>query len=220
MNESWQKVIKTVLRPIAMPLLSWSTRNLTDDDVWTKTKQPISFKRFGAGSLHDWPWYFEGQSNVDVKSPKDMVDWLRGCKYVGDRVLFHEKDFWQHPVTFENLRKGDCEDHALWAWRKLKELGVPAEFVCGRGGPRDAAGNGAHAWVHLDLGGQPHLMETVADARHRMTFPFDEIRTRYCPALSVDTDFKTYRYGGFDEFFRLQLKADKKREKLERDIRF
>src|SRR5690348_3236184 len=46
------------------------------------------------------------------------------CEYVRDPV--HERDFWQHPKTFEQLRKGDCEDHALWAWRKLTELGISA----------------------------------------------------------------------------------------------
>ena len=59
------------------------------------------------GSVHDWDWYLEGQSTVEVSSPKEIVDWLRCCKYMGDTILFHERDFWQHPVTFENMRKGD-----------------------------------------------------------------------------------------------------------------
>ena len=126
---------------------------------------------------------------------------------MGDSILFNEKDFWQHPVTFENLRKGDCEDHALWAWRKLKELGIPAEFVCGRSGPANAKGNHAHAWVHLELSGQPCLMETVADPQHRMTYQLDEIRRNYCPAFSVDTNLNTYRYGGFLEYVRLQMES-------------
>ncbi len=195
------------LRKAITPFLRYATKNLTDEDVWSRNKESIPYQAFGAGSHHDWSWYLEGRSTVDVKSAKEIVDWLRGCSYVGDAVLFNERDFWQHPVTFENLRKGDCEDHALWAWRKLKEIGIPAEFVCGRSGPATAKGNHAHAWVHLELNGQQCLMETVADPQHRMTFPLDEVRKNYCPAFSVDTDLNTYRYGGFLEFVRLQVES-------------
>jgi predicted transglutaminase-like cysteine proteinase len=37
----------------------------------------------------------------------------------------HERE---HPGAFERRRRGDCEDFALWAWRKLAEVGVDAEF--------------------------------------------------------------------------------------------
>ena len=198
------KAFKTALKPF----LRYATKNLTDADVWSKAKEKIPHESFGVGSRHEWGWYLEGRSTVEVKSAKEIVDWLRGCRYVGDRVLFNEKDFWQHPVTFENLRKGDCEDHALWAWRKLKELGIPAEFVCGRSGPASAKGNHAHAWVHLELSGQQYLMETVANKQQPMTFPLDEVRKNYCPAFSVDTDLNIYRYGGFMEFVRLQLETE------------
>jgi len=67
-----------------------------------------------------------GQSTVCVNDIAAICEWLADCEYVRDPV--HERDFWQHPKTFEQLRKGDCEDHALWAWRKLTELGIPAEF--------------------------------------------------------------------------------------------
>jgi hypothetical protein len=196
------------LKSVFKPFLRHATKNLTDEDIWRKTKHNLPKEAYGQGNQHDWDWYLEGHSTVKVKSAKEIVDWLRGCEYVGDIALFNEEDFWQHPVTFENLRKGDCEDHALWAWRKLKELGIPAEFVCGRSGPASSRGNHAHAWVHLELSGQQCLMETVADKQHRMTFPLDEVRRNYCPAFSVDTNLKTYRYGGFMEFARLQLESE------------
>ncbi len=204
------KAIKSVLKP----LLRHATKNMTDDDVWKKTKKKLPKEAFGRANLHDWNWYLEGRSTVEVKSAKEIVDWLRGCKYVGDSVLFNEKDFWQHPVTFENLRKGDCEDHALWAWRKLKELGIPAEFVCGRSGPASAKGNHGHAWIHVELSGKQYLMETVANSRQPMTFLLDDVRQNYCPALSVDTDLNTYRYGGFPEFIRLEIESGDVPEKL------
>ena len=66
-----------------------------------------------------------------VKSLQEICEWLVGCDYADDEAFFNEPDFWQHPVMFEQTRKGDCEDHALWAWRKLVELGFEAELVRG-----------------------------------------------------------------------------------------
>jgi len=71
------------------------------------------------------PVVLRGQSTVCVNDIAAICEWLADCEYVRDPV--HERDFWQHPKTFEQLRKGDCEDHALWAWRKLTELGIPAD---------------------------------------------------------------------------------------------
>ena len=55
---------------------------------------------------------------------------------------------WQQPCAFEQSRRGDCEDFALWAWRKLVEMGVDAEFYVGRvmcGD--DPVSARQHAWV-------------------------------------------------------------------------
>ena len=49
--------------------------------------------------------------------------WLLGCVYARDRDLFRNPDYWQHPCNFEGLRKGDCEDFALWAWCATKAHG-------------------------------------------------------------------------------------------------
>lgn len=198
------RAIKSILKP----LLRHATKDLTDEAVWSKERMPLPKEAFGKGNRHDWEWYLEGRSTVEVRSASEIVAWLRGCQYVGDDLLFQEEDFWQHPVTFENMRKGDCEDHALWAWRKFRELGIPAELVCGRSGPAEAKGNHAHAWILVELSGRPCLMETVADSRHPMTFPLEEVKQTYCPAVSVDTQLKTYRYGGFAEFIRLQLESE------------
>ena len=199
-----KKILKIMLRP----LLRHMTKNIKPNDIWKREEKPLPKEAFGSGSQHDWSWYFEGRSTVRVHSVSEIVEWLRGCTYVGDTLLFNELDFWQHPLTFEQLRKGDCEDHALWAWRKLKELHIPAEFVCGRSGPASAKGNQAHAWIHLQLGEEWYLMETVSDSQHRMTYSMDEIKYNYCPALSIDTNFKTYCYGGYLEFMRLQLASE------------
>jgi len=125
-------------------------------------------------------------------------DWLRACDYVEDETLFNEKDFWQHPRTFEQLRRGDCEDHALWAWRKLRELGIPAEFVKGRceTAPGDS---GLHAWVLFrDHAGVEHILESVTKAEEEaMLIPVSEARATYVPHCAVDHEFRTVAFAGY-----------------------
>ena len=87
---------------------------------------------FGPGSHQPFARYFDGESSVGVTSIDDIVDWLGRCEYVSDAEQFHEQDVWQEPCAFERRRRGDCEDFALWAWRKLAEIGVDAEFFVGR----------------------------------------------------------------------------------------
>ena len=56
---------------------------------------------FGPGSHQPFAAYFEGESCVRVRSIDDIVAWLQTCEYVTDLELFHERDVWQHPGTFE-----------------------------------------------------------------------------------------------------------------------
>ena len=150
--------------------------------------KPIPTQAFGNGSHHDFSWYFEGQSHVAISSIDDICHWLRECEYIHDRVLFLKEDFWQHPITFEQLRKGDCEDHALWAWRKLKELGIPAEFIVGHANPA-----GYHAWVVFELRGQQYLLETTQKSG-LMIYPLQRTKRFYKPEVGVDHGLRVYRY--------------------------
>ena len=84
---------------------------------------------FGPGSRQPFADYFAGESCVHVRSIDDIVAFLQTCEYVSDIELFHKPDFWQHPRDFEKLRRGDCADFALWAWRKLAELGIAHEVI-------------------------------------------------------------------------------------------
>ena len=93
---------------------------------------PVPAGAFGPGSERPFAQYFEGQASVPVASIDDVVAWLQTCEYVSDVELFQKRDFWQHPTVFEQSKRGDCEDFALWAWRKLRELGIDAEFCVGR----------------------------------------------------------------------------------------
>ena len=83
----------------------WLARGPRQDDPWERLPYTVKARAFGRGSIHPFPWYFEGESAVDVKSLDDVCAWLMACQYVADPELFNESDFWQHPRTFERLRQ-------------------------------------------------------------------------------------------------------------------
>jgi len=171
-------------------------------EPWERLNHGIAPHQFGAGSRHDFRWYFEGESAVAVESIEAVCDWLSECEYVRDPELFHEPDFWQHPRTFERLRKGDCEDHALWAWRKLTELGIPAELYVGRWRTEAGGEPGHHAWVVCKYEGVDYLLEATEATREKMLRPLSEVRSDYVPHFAVNADFTSSAFGGYFLYLR------------------
>ena len=116
---------------------------------------------------------------------------------MSDDQLFNEIDFWQHPRTFEHLRKGDCEDHALWAWRKLVELGHRAEFFVGQWLAGGGATHSRHAWVVFECNGEHVLLEATSKDQASMIRPLRDARAEYSPHFSVDHLFTMRSHGGY-----------------------
>ena len=175
-------------------------RVLPREDPWGRVDHRIPLRHFGAGARHGFEWYFEGESAVQAKTIDDVLEWLVKCEYVSDLELFHERDFWQHPRTFEKLRRGDCEDHALWAWRKLVEIGIDADFVSGRSlpwQPNVEGGQRGHAWVIFRDNGQTFLLESVAKAKERMVRPLTDAGSQYRPEFGVDRNRKRFAFNGY-----------------------
>ena len=125
-----------------------------------------------------------------------MKDWLSECEYIADDALFNERDVWQHPVTFERLRRGDCEDFSLWTWRKLVESGFEAEFVAGWVVYPGDEFKG-HTWVLFEDGGHAHVFDPVVNDLSRMVVPLEEVVEWYVPQVSVDGKLKQFVYGGY-----------------------
>lgn len=154
----------------------------------------IHHTQFGAGSRRPFADYLNGESQITVQSVADICRWLQQCEYVRDADLFDQKDVWQHPGEFEVRQKGDCEDHALWAWRKLKELNLPADLVVGRiEWDDEAIAAGAHAWVTYVENGRHYLLESTHKQRP-LVYPLEEQPARYTPWFSVDQATQTYRF--------------------------
>jgi hypothetical protein len=195
MIDALRRILYWSIRPAWRLLL----RVMPADDPWQRVEYRVPVRRYGAGSWHDFSWYFEGQSLVEIRTLDELRDWLMGCEYVQDPELFHEADFWQHPRTFEQLRRGDCEDHALWAWRKLLELGYDADLVSGRclpWQPGDAEAERGHVWVVFRLDGQTYLLEAVSKSRERIIRLLGEAKTEYRPEYGVDRQRQRFAFNG------------------------
>lgn len=185
--------------PIRRALHQLRLRFFPVRDPWERLPYEAPLVMFGDGARHGFEWVFEGASAVDVTSVDDIVEWLRDCRYETDANLFHESDFWQHPRTFEQFKRGDCEDFALWSWRKLVELGIDASLVIGRRVPPGAE-NSRHAWIQFRDGDAEFLFEPVLRDRHRALRPLGDVRSEYIPELGVARDGRRFLFAGYAYF--------------------
>jgi hypothetical protein len=174
-----------------------AARLVRRESAWERVTMPVPASVFGPGSQHQFNEYFEGESCVRVGSIDDIVAWLQTCEYVSDLELFHERDVWQHPAHFERLRRGDCEDFALWAWRKLAEIGIDAEFCVGRVICDDRPEiDRQHAWVVYRVSGTEFLFEPAARTPSRMIRPLADAMGEYVPHFAVNHRFDTNAFVG------------------------
>jgi hypothetical protein len=167
------------------------------ESPWERVTMRVPTTAFGPGSRRDFGHYIEGESCVRVESIEEIVEWLQNCEYVTDTDQFHERDVWQHPAAFEQLRRGDCEDFALWAWRKLSEIDVEAEFYVGRVVCSDDPSiDRQHAWVVYRIDGTEFLFEPAAQSRPRMIRPLADVLDEYVPHFAVNRKLGTSAFVG------------------------
>jgi hypothetical protein len=132
--------------------------------------------------------YVSQPLSVKCETIQEVQQFLRTCEYVSDNDLFDKDEYWQPPEEFEQRKKGDCEDFALWTWRQLLDLGYDARFIGGSCG-RYRQG---HAWVVYFQDGKCFLVEPLF-RKIGATMPRLS-NLRYVPKLSVSWDGKTLRY--------------------------
>ena len=187
--------LRGLLRRIVSGLVRLTGRSKAP---WDRLSFPVPIGAFGPGSRREFARYFEGESRVRVESIDDIVDWLLTCQYMTDAIQFHQRDLWQHPITFEQLRCGDCEDFALWAWRKLADIGIESEFYVGRVVVGDEPGvDRQHAWVVYRLDGVLFLFEPAAASRQWMIRRLSEAMDEYVPHFAVDGRLRTFAFSGY-----------------------
>ena len=185
------------LRQKLSPVIRLAARLIGRESAWERLTLPVPAAAFGPGSERPFAQYFEGDSRVQVGSIAEIAAWLQTCEYVSDLELFHKRDFWQHPSVFEDLKRGDCEDFALWAWRKLAELGIEAELCVGRViavARPDVTYQ--HAWVVYRTGEAEFLFEPAAETETAMIRPLAEVMDNYVPHFAVNHRFETNAFVG------------------------
>jgi hypothetical protein len=164
-------------------------------DPWARLPYEAPLAAFGDGARHGFDWVFEGPTASTIATFDDIVAWLAGCSYESDTNLFRETDYWQHPHTFEQLRRGDCEDFALWAWRRLVEIGIDAELVIGRRVPPGTE-NSRHAWILFRQGGEEFLFEPILCERGNAVRHAATVRAEYIPEFGVSADRRRFLFAG------------------------
>jgi len=174
---------------VAGPLAKLTWDYVGDDDPWhsIEIRNPEICWDYGK----DFQSFLIGKSRYDVDGIYDICKWLRQCDYVRDIQLFGVVDHWQHPSVFEENRKGDCEDHALWAWRKILNLGAEAEFMIG------SFRGEVHAWVTFDWNNSLTVFECTEKASAgQMLRRSDEAKSDYIPYFSIDGNMVRRLYAG------------------------
>lgn len=131
---------------------------------------------------------FLSQPVKSCRNLEEIHKFLCTCRYVSDREQFGVEDHWMPPEEFERVRMGDCDDHALWTWRQLVDLGYNPRYVVGRAGKYGAG----HAWVTYEDGGELFVVEPLA-ARFGRTFPRLSVLF-YRPSISVEVCDKRIRF--------------------------
>ena len=188
-----------MLGPVRRALHQLRLRLFPVRDPWQRLPYEAPLGLFGDGARHGFDWVFEGATSIRVSSIDDILAWLADCHYETDANLFHESDYWQHPNTFEQLRRGDCEDFALWAWRKLVELGIDADLVIGRRIPPRAE-NSRHAWILFRDRGEEFLFEPVIRDRAASVRHVSTVRAEYIPEFGVGRDRRRFLFSGYAYF--------------------
>ena len=163
------------------PLAGLLSPHVPVENPWERSSAVLPPRAFGRGAVRDFRWYFERESQCASRRSTRSATGCWAARTSATPELFNEADVWQHPGTFERLRQGDCEDYALWAWRKLVKLGVDAELVSGRWDVTRADA-GPHAWVVFREGDAEFLLEAVARTRVAMVRPLADVRAQYRPA--------------------------------------
>lgn len=146
---------------------------------------------FGPDSNAPFSDYFYGELTKATADLDQLTSWLASCAWKSQDPHRHE---WLHPPAFEEQRRGNEKDHALWAWRALVERGFEAQLVSGRQfthlfGWRD------HTWVSFyDGSRQLYFLDASLKGTDSLIVPERIARKRLVPHVDVDRRQKTFQH--------------------------
>jgi hypothetical protein len=187
LRRTWERLAAVVT---GIPATSEARR-----DPWRRLPLEPPLRAFGPGASDDFASYLARDSTVEIRDAGEAAQWLLQCRYASDADLHGEADAWLHPVSLELLRCGDCEDFALWGWRKLVELGLDAHFVVG---VRHQTGglSERHAWVLYEAADELFVFDGVERSVDRIVRPLRDVGARYEPQVGVTPAAGRYAFAG------------------------
>lgn len=142
--------------------------------------------------VDDLQSFLTDSTSLKLRTPTEVLLWLRNCRYEPDESRFGKRDHWQKPSEFEKAGRGDCEDHALWAWCQLHRMRVDARFVVGL--YRRPVRRTLHAWVTLPWQDGLFLLDGTG-GNERNLLDEETARKLYLPLFSVDGKGRLYWHG-------------------------
>src|SRR5579864_6768928 len=101
-------------------------------EAYDATGRPVSqpfLRRKGPHPTFPMGRYVSQPLAVKCQSIFEVRKFLAACEYVSDKDEFDKDDYWQPPEEFEQRKRGDCDDFALWTWRQLLGMGYDARFI-------------------------------------------------------------------------------------------
>ncbi len=170
MKRFFKNILRFLLKPVFSILHNNHLPNFSRDfegrRVFMITELPggeeewegVRRRKARLGNTHPWNRYFNRPLRTKPRTLAEIESFLHGCKYLSDRRTRSQEDYWEPPDVFEGRKTGDCEDHAIWAWRHLDELGCKTRFVLGKS-------SGWHAWVHIFVNGRAYLLEATQKSK-------------------------------------------------------
>lgn len=167
-------------------------------DAYEPMSLPMSRTQHGAPPQRAFADYLAGPSTIAVTSLAEIDTFLRGCTYVSSPA--RDPDWTTLASHFEMQRCGNCLDHSLWAWRKLRELGQPAELVVGVVDPNQVPLM-RHAWVVFQQETRRVRLETITkEAEQPMLQHIHPHADEYWPEIGVSRDGVPFGYAGMVRF--------------------
>ena len=187
--------LRTLVWAAIRPVIKMLLRAPPTMDPWDRLRFPVPDAFFSVDVATGFRQYFASTSTVSAKSLNEMCEWLLATDYVADPEPFQKREVWQDPLQFERRRQGNCACHALWAWRKLTDLGYTAEFLAGEVRRPDGTW-GQHAWVCFNQEDGPYLLESTAKERRYLVRRLADAKDDYCPRAGIGDKFERWAYCG------------------------
>lgn len=193
------------------PLLRLYIRVTRIDDPWKRGTDHLGWGTplhvFGSRA-RDFNSYFEGESGVPAATLHNVRHWLAGCEHESDPLLSHTPDFrWRHPSTFEQLRRGDCADFALWGVAQARRTRLRRGSGHRPIRPHRPERQSPPCLDSLSSrGGVEYLYDPASREPVQALLPLDAVKSEYIPTFGVGPDRKPFDFDGYLYFMKYLLK--------------